>query len=201
MYFLCQIDWSIKLTDVLTIIALVAGPLVAVIITERNRKKDEDKKRKINIYKTLMATRSTTLVFAHIEAINLVEVEFHSSIPQEKCVIDTWKLYIAHLKERGLTVETWELRRKDLLADLLFDISACLGYGHDKAQIQQGAYYPQGWVDMENENTETRKNWLEVLRGNKQLPMKAEVYTINQPQQPKTSNPGVSTPVVSEKSK
>jgi hypothetical protein len=140
MCLLSQIDWSIKLTDVLTIIALVAGPLVAVMITERSRKKDEDKKRKIHIYKTLMATRSTTLVFTHIEAINLVEVEFHSSIPQEKRVIDTWKLYIAHLKDRSLTVETWELRRKDLLADLLYEISSCLGYGHDKAQIQQRIY-------------------------------------------------------------
>jgi hypothetical protein len=199
MPLLSQIDWSIKLTDVLTIIALVAGPLVAVMITERSRKNDEHKKRKIQIYKTLMATRSTTLVYAHIEAINLVEVEFHSSIPEEKRVIDAWKLYIAHLHERGLTTETWELRRRDSLADLLYEISSCLGYGHDKAQIQKGAYYPQGWVDTENENIETRKSWLEILRGNKQLPMKAEVYTTNPPTPPKPVETAVAAPVVQNK--
>jgi hypothetical protein len=185
MYFIAAttptvaIDYSIKLTDILTIIALFFGPLIAVLITENSRKKDAAVRRKLHIFRTLMGTRNSSLAANHIEAINLVEVEFKLKVPLEKNVIDAWKLYLNHLRSSNTSGETWEAKRKDLLMDLLFEMSKCLGYGHDKAEIQVGAYYPQAYVTVESENNESRRLWLEVLRGKRQIPMKAEIFQNN----------------------
>jgi len=180
-----QFDWTIKITDLVMIIALVVGPIAAVQITEYLRKSDDARKRKVHIFRTLMATRSSNLLYAHIEALNQVELEFDPAKPQEKKIIDYWRIYIAHLNNKNYPRDSWDARRHELLIDLLFEISVLLGYPHDKSQIQSGAYYPQGYVDTENENAETRKLWLEVLKGLRQLPMKAEVST-NQPPPPAT---------------
>ena len=171
------------------VVALFFGPIVAVQLTEYLRKSEDAKKRKVHIFRTLMATRSANLIYAHIEALNLVEIEFHSSLAQERKVVDCWRLYLAHLNDHNYvkqSADAWAKRKNDLLIDLLYEMSIALGYSYDKSQIQNGAYYPQGYSNAENENAETRKLWLEVLRGQRQFPMKAEVYT-NQP--PPTQKP------------
>ena len=169
-------DYTVKITDLVMIFALFVGPIIAVQITEYLRKAEDARKRKVHIFRTLMATRSANLIYSHIEALNLVEIEFNGSTPAEKKILDCWRLYIAHLNSKEYSPQDWQNRRKDLLIDLLYEISNSLGYSHDKSQIKSGAYYPQGYVNVENENTETRQLWLEVLRGNRQVPMKAEVF-------------------------
>jgi len=178
-----QIDWTLKITDLVMIVALFVGPIAAVQITEYLRSTKDSQKRKEHIFRTLMATRSSSLSYAHIEALNLVEIEFNSSIPKEKKVIDCWRLYIAHLNAKNYPMDIWQTKRGELLIDLLYEISTLLGYAHDKAQIQSGAYYPQGYVNVENDNAETRQLWLEVLRGKRQIPMKAEVVAFLPPSQ------------------
>jgi hypothetical protein len=167
------------------IVALFTGPIAAVQVAEYLRKKEEFRKRQIHVFRTLMATRTTNLHFKHVEAMNLVELEFYN----ERKVMDCWRLYRNHLDDQAYIkrdVPSWDNDRNKLLIDLLYEMSISLGYSYDKSQIQKGVYYPAGYVDIENENKETRKLWLEVLRGQRQIPMKAEVWT-NQP--PKTMPP------------
>ena len=64
-------DYTVKLTDVVMIVALVIGPIAAVQLTEWLRRKEEIQKRQKHVFRTLMATRTTTLHFKHIEAMNL----------------------------------------------------------------------------------------------------------------------------------
>ena len=167
------------------IVALFTGPIAAVQVAEYLRKKEEFRKLQIHVFRTLMATRTTTLHFKHVEAMNLVELEFYN----ERKVMDCWRLYRNHLDDQAhikRDVDSWDNDRNKLLIDLLYEMSISLGYSYDKSQIQKGVYYPTGYADIENENTETRKLWLEVLRGQRQIPMKAEVWT-NQP--PNTTPP------------
>jgi hypothetical protein len=164
------------------IVALIGGPIAAVQIAEFLRKKEEFRKRQIHVFRTLMATRTTTLYFNHIEALNLVEIEFY----KEREVMDCWQLYRTHLDDQAYIkrdVASWEKDRNKLLIDLLYEMSISLNYSFNKSQIQKGVYYPSGYQLVENQNTETRKLWLEVLKGERQIPMKAEVYT-NQPPPP-----------------
>jgi hypothetical protein len=167
-------DWTIKITDIIIIIAIAVGPIIAVQITEYLRKQQDAKNRKVHIFRTLMATRSAQLAAMHIEALNLVELEFHSSVRQERRVLDAGRLYIDHLRDHLYPKEAWSARKVELLVDLLYEMSTALGYNFDKVQIKAGSYYPSGYEDAENDNLQIRKLWLEILKGNKQLAIKTD---------------------------
>ena len=71
-------EWKIRITDIIMIIAIIVGPIIAVRITEKLRLKKDSRDRKVHIFRTLMATRSAPLAAMHIEALNLVELEFQA---------------------------------------------------------------------------------------------------------------------------
>lgn len=153
------------------IIAVLIGPVVAVQITEYLRRKNDNRNRKVHVFRTLMATRSATLAPQHIEALNLVEIEFFSIRKQDRKVVDAWKLYLAHLNDIHYPKNNWQARRADLLMELLYEMSIALDYGYDKAHIKSGTYYPSGYEDNEVDHLEMRKLLLEVLRGKRGLPV------------------------------
>lgn len=167
-------DWTIKITDIIMVVAIVAGPIIAVRITEVMRHRKDARDRKVHIFRTLMATRSAQLAAMHIEALNLVELEFHSTKHQERRVLDAGRLYVDHLRDYLYPKETWVARKNELLVDLLYEMSVALGYNFDKVQIKAGSYYPSGYEEAEYENLQTRKLWLEILKGNKKLPISSE---------------------------
>jgi hypothetical protein len=158
-------DFTIKATDVIMILAILVGPIVAVWITERLRKDEDKRNRKVHIYRTLMATRTANLSFQQVEALNLVETEFSSGNKEDKEVISAWKLYLSHLNDKNYPKESWGARHADLLVELLHEMSRALGYGHDKAAIKTGSYYPDGYANMEEEQQALRRGWLNVLAG------------------------------------
>lgn len=164
-------DWTIKITDIIMIFAIIVGPIIAVQITEFIRRHQDQRDRKMYLFRTLMATRSATLAPAHIEALNLVEIEFHSNNHQDCKVVNAWKLYRAHLFDSNYPKESWDARRADLLVELLYEMSSELGYNYDKAHIKGGTYYPKNYGDTELDQTEIRKLLLELLRGNRTLPV------------------------------
>jgi hypothetical protein len=165
-------DWTIKFTDIVMIITLLSGPTLAVRISEKLRDSAETRRRRIHIFRTLMATRSASLSPAHIEALNLVEIEFYSRQSQDRKVVDCWRLYLVHLNDRNYPRESWAARKDDLLFDLLHEMSLSLRFSYDKSQIKSGTYYPIGWQEAEAEQIETRKLWLQILQGKKELLIK-----------------------------
>ena len=95
-----NIDWSVKVTDLIMIGVAFLGPIAAVQISEFLRSKADAKNRRVHIFRTLMATRSATLLGTHIEAINLVadahllgegrhEVEVSGDLPEGIAVLET----------------------------------------------------------------------------------------------------------------
>src|ERR1017187_3773651 len=102
-----QFDYTYRVTDIIMIIAVFAGPVVAVQITEYLRRREDSHKRKVHIFRTLMSTRNATLAVIHIEALNLVEVDFDAAKPKERGVLDCWRLYISHLNDHDYPKETW----------------------------------------------------------------------------------------------
>lgn len=168
-------DSTIKVTDIVMIFAIIVGPLIAVQITEYLRNLKDVRDRKVHIFRTLMSTRSAPLLGVHIEALNLVELEFHSSKQQERRVVDAWRLYLTHLADRRYPKETWGSRKDELLIELLYEMSLALGYSYDKSQIKSGAYYPSGYEDADSDHYETRKLWLEVLKGKRPLSMITQI--------------------------
>lgn len=126
--------------------------------------------RKIHLFRALMSTRASTLAPSHVEALNLIDIEFDAKKAKEKPVIDAWKLYHSHLNDQSYEdTEAWMKRTELLLVDLLHAMSICLGYPFDKAHIKNSSYYPKGFGEIELDQHATRKALVEVLEGRKPL--------------------------------
>ena len=62
------------LTDVLMVSATALSPLIAVQVTRYLDDCNEERGRKLSVFKTLMATRAYTLSPAHVEALNRIDL-------------------------------------------------------------------------------------------------------------------------------
>ena len=131
-----------KLYEILTVVAIILGPIFAVQAEKFLQRRRDDKSRRLNIFKTLMATRGSSLSFAHVEALNRIDLEFSDDKKYQK-IIDAWKEYFDNLGHRvqaddQLTV--WIARNEELLANLLYEMGQSLGYTFDKVLIKRTKY-------------------------------------------------------------
>ena len=156
-------------TDWLMIAAVFLGPIVAVRLTRYLDNQKEIKERKVDIFKTLMATRAYTVSWLHVEALNQIDLEFDSN--REREVIEAWKAYHDLLKDVNIPIEQWESRRVDLLVDLLHKMAIVLGYDFDKTHIKNSSYAPRAHGDTEMQQTVLRKQLIEVLAGKRSVPI------------------------------
>lgn len=157
--------------NILTIIALIVGPIAAIQIQEYLDKGRQEKRRKLNTFRELMVTRSTALSPRHVEALNAIQMEFSSDNAEEKKVIDAWQLYINHLNHLDRdNLAAWNAKSIDLLIDLLFQMATFLGYrDFNKARIKSESYLPQYFADIEKEQNDLRQAAIEVFKGKQPL--------------------------------
>lgn len=118
-----------------------------------------------------MATRAYTVSWAHVEALNRIDLEFEKSKAKEKEVIDAWKAYHDLLGNDKLTPDQWAARRIDLLVELLHKMAIVLNYDFDKTHIKNSSYSPRAHSDMEAQQEAIRKWTIEVLEGKRVLPL------------------------------
>lgn len=157
----------------LTILAILAGPIVAVWITRRLDDRRLKQTRRMDVFRTLMRTRRVTLSPDHVGALNLVEIEFQD----EKSVIDAWRQYFESLGARWPNdlqepeIEHRLKRRSALLTKLLHAMATALDFEIEQLDIFEGGYAPQGWQDDEQAIKEIRYRLLQLLNGNGALPI------------------------------
>lgn len=168
------------LTNILMILATAVSPLIAVQVTRRLDDRNEERGRKLHIFKTLMATRAYSLSPAHVEALNRIDLEFSPKRSRENAVLDVWQQYLDHLGNKVLEGAAWQDKRTDLLVDLLHAMAGALGYQFNKTQIKNGTYAPVAHGRIEDEQERLRQLTLELLDGKRVLPM----YVTNLPPQP-----------------
>lgn len=156
---------GISLESWLTITAIVLGPILALGAQRRLDSMRERRERQVRVFRELMITRYIRLSPRHVEALNAVPMEFGNSGKQKK-VLDRWKEYLDHLgTDSSKDPSAWSLRGFDLLVDLLFDMSQCLGYDFEKLRIKREAYMPQLFADIEAQQHALRKQLLELTDG------------------------------------
>lgn len=159
--------------EILTITAIILGPIFAVQIEKYLNRIREDKNRRLSIFKTLMATRGSGLAAAHVEALNRIDLEFSGNKKYLK-VISTWKEYFDNLSQRFEgedQLKAWILRNEELLANLLFEMGHSLGYDFDKILIKRNVYSPVGHVKVEQEFQLIRQSIISLLQGENPLPI------------------------------
>ncbi|RLA37555.1 MAG: hypothetical protein DRQ64_09470 [Gammaproteobacteria bacterium] len=159
------------IADWLMILAVLSGPVVAVRLTRHLDNQKEIRERKVDVFKTLMATRAYTISWPHVEALNRIDLEFDLSNKKEKAVIEAWKEYLDLLNNTSIPIEQWGVKRVDLLVELLHKMAKVLNYDFDKTHIKNSSYSPRVHGETEEENAALRRGLIEVLGGNRSIPM------------------------------
>lgn len=165
---------GMRLIDLLTIVAILVGPVIAVQISTYLARRREDRARKQYVFKTLMASRASRLSFEHVQALNMIDIEFYGKNPKNKAVLQAWKEYLdllgnGHLKDRSADV--WNAKADDLFIELMYKMAVALGYDFDKTAIKNTSYMPVAHGTMEDEQTIIRRGLAAVFRGDSALPM------------------------------
>ncbi|WP_319416467.1 DUF6680 family protein [Marispirochaeta aestuarii] len=161
---------DIQLFDYLTIAAILLGPIISVQISKLIDNLKLSHERKNEIFKSLMATRGSTLAPEHVRSLNLIDIEF--SKKKHKDIRDKWKEYFDHLCDSSYgeeKVEEWSRKKEDLLVDLLFTMGKKLKYSFDKVQIKRHVYSPKGYQEFEEKNELIRNLFIQVLDGKRTL--------------------------------
>ena len=159
------------IADLFMIFAVLTGPIIAVQLTRYLDRIKEIRERKLNIFKTLMATRAYNVSWAHVEALNRIDLEFDHNNKKEKAVIAAWKEYLDLLSNSSISSEQWGIRRVDLMVELLYKMADVLDYDFDKTHIKNSFYSPIAHGVTEEEQASLRRGLLEVLEGKRQIPI------------------------------
>jgi hypothetical protein len=177
---------------VATIIAVVAGPILAVWVTRLIDARRLKQTRRMDVFRTLMRTRRMRLNPEHVGALNLVEIEFYG----EKAVLEGWKAYWAHLHLAIPTNQTEQLQffrdQDGLLTKLLHAIAKSLHFNIEQLDIFEGGYVPQGWLNDEQTARELRTLMLDILNGRRGIPVvPLNLSAANSPYPPPPEIPSV----------
>ena len=164
-----------RLTDILMVLAVLLAPFLAIYAQRQIELWRELRGRKLWVFKTLMATRGTTLSLEHVQALNTIELEFTEK--SEDAVRTAWREYHDHLMNawprEGDNLSTrrdaWTEKTRELLAELLGKMGKSLGYPFDSVQIKRGAYRPEAHGTAEMETEILRRVLLEWLVGDRHV--------------------------------
>ena len=155
-----------RLSDWLTIGAILLAPLVAIQVERILAAIKERRKRKLDVFHVLMATRGARLSPVHVEALNRIDVEFYGI----REVQDAWRVYFDHLNPTQPTSHPqWGEKGAELFADLLTKMAAALHYHFDPVVLKKGGYFPQGHSDIDLDQQAIRKSARDLLEGRQTL--------------------------------
>jgi len=176
------------LNEILTLIALVGGPVAAVLLTRYTDQSRERSSRRMDVFRTLMRTRRAPTTAEHVGALNLIEIEFAS----DQQVLSAWKNLFGHFAQEHprrpdeLVLRDRDRRRCDeafygrladerarLLSKLLHAMAKALNFKIEQLEIFEGGYIPQGWEDELVEQRLVRKFLLDLYQGKVALPVMA----------------------------
>jgi len=156
---------GITLEGWLTIAAVILGPILALYAQRWLDDFRERRERQVRVFRELMITRSTRLSPRHVEALNVVPLEFENK-GKEKKVLVAWKAYLDHLgTDSSKDLPAWVKTGIGLLIDLLHEMSQCLGYTFEKLSIEKEIYLPQLFNTLEQEQNTLRQRLLELMDG------------------------------------
>lgn len=171
-----------------TICAIVLGPFLGIWVHGKLEDRKATYRRKLEIFKTLMATRATPLAPAHVEALNQIDIEFTGR--NEKDIRDDWAELLDHYSNGpnpprlppNPNPETqnnydreflnynskfgiWDDKTKVKRSKLLHKMANIFKYDFDKVRIDKAIYYPRLHGDIENERLLILKSANKVLLG------------------------------------
>ncbi len=162
---------GIRLEGWLTIIAVLLGPVLAVQIQKYIERKREERQRKLFLFRELMATRGTRLSPRHVEALNLIDLEYSAKNDGMRRVHEAWRSYLDALNLPNDPKDPQRVfdKRNDAFVELMYEMGNYLGFKFDRVVIQRNIYSPIGHGEIEDDQRLIRKGVVELLAGKRAL--------------------------------
>lgn len=138
---------GLKLYELLTLIGIFLGPLIAVGITLWTESRRQKREGQIQVMRMLLNTRHLVGDPMYSVAINLVPVEFNSS----KNVVQAWKEYIDSARYKP-SDENVQQHAQLLLAKqttLIFRVMQSLGFQLSESDIQTNRYASNALIERD----------------------------------------------------
>jgi len=179
--------------DIIMTAAVIIGPILAVQTQKLLEQFRERKNQRLSIFRILMSTRAQRLHREHVQALNMIDIEFYGrKIPlfkikyqtkREQAVTHAWKSYNSHLNKLQdyPDINIWFSKSDDLFTDLLYALSQAMNYDFDKVQLQRDCYSPIAHGDQEATQANILKGLEKVLSGENPLPMHITNIPVNTP--------------------
>jgi hypothetical protein len=188
------------MATVATIIAIILGPILAIqvqkIIERLTQKRDEKRK----VFMTLLTTRGRQLAPEHVQALNMIHFFFSGKHKKDQAVVEAWDLYRDHLftrteppkpQDNGEVsdadrvdfenrVREWLGKSDELLCSMLRKMAESLGYHFPELWLKKGAYTPQGYGEMEENQRTILHGLAEILLGIRSFPMKLTEFPVDE---------------------
>ena len=187
---------SFEPKDIVMIIAVILGPILAVQIQKIIERLREKRKKRLNLFHRLMSTRGARLSVQHVQSLNMIDLEFYGrkvfgyrfQNSKEKAVTNAWKNYNDHLNTKYPEghLDAWGRKGDELLTKLLFNLSQSLGYDFDEVQLKRDCYIPVGHGDIEYQISEIRSGLADIISGKKPFPV---FFTNIPPQKEEAKDP------------
>jgi hypothetical protein len=170
-----------KLTDILIIAATFLGPILAVQAQKIVEIIRERRQRKLWVFHTLMATRAARLSTEHVQALNMIDLNFYGHrvfgvqrrTKREQTVLNSWREYLDHLNTNfeDDQATNWRTRGEELFVNLLHAIAVDVDFNFDRVQLKKHLYSPVAHGRLEEEQDKLRSLAISVLSGESPLSM------------------------------
>lgn len=153
--------------DIIMTLAVLIGPIASIQIQKWLESRRETRQRKLYVFRTLMSTRATRVSIDHVEALNMIDIEFS----RDEKVIKAWRSYHDHLTNEDAKRQGWIEKNDDLFIDLLHEMGVSLDYKFDKVMLRRTAYSPVAHGDIEFDQQKIRKGLAKILSWEASLPV------------------------------
>lgn len=162
-----------NISEWILIAVTFAAPTAAVQAQKWIERHREKRRGRDYVFRTLMATRAARVSPDHVQALNMIDLEFYGGGAKEKKVREVWRQYLDHLDTRYEKDEAaaWNMRQGGLFVDLLYEMANCLGYDFDKTHIKNSSYSPVAHGNLEQDQNNIRFGLAKVLTGNASIPV------------------------------
>ena len=150
----------------LTIAAIIVGPVLALGAQRVLDRLREKKKRRVDLYLTLMSTRASPLAPAHVQALNSIDVVFNRSWPwRDKTVRDAWHKVLEQVNVAfdDANPRDWTERLHDRKVDLYQAMGKRVGYNFGTDYLKREMYLPKLYTDLEQDQLILRQRLVRVV--------------------------------------
>ncbi|WP_423380148.1 DUF6680 family protein [Burkholderia sp. LMG 32019] len=186
--------WGLEAKDWVIVAATIVGPVLAVQAQKWVERAREATNRRALIFTTLMATRQSRISMEHVRALNSIDLAFYGrrvlgvTVRRRvhQAVLDAWHDYYDHLcvpderrPKNDAELRDWTGRGDELFTNLLERLATATNFKFDRKQLKAGSYSPEAHGAVELEQQAVRRLALDVMSGQKALPMEVKAWPVD----------------------